>query len=91
MEAKLRAQRPPTFISSEFRLILAAQGAANYRQLSFLVTTEQRSVPSAADSCKGHFPGWHFDVSADACISSVETPEGVKKTFFKNLIASVNV
>lgn len=83
--------RPPTSISSEFRLILAAQDAANYKQLYFLITTEQCSVPSAADSCKGHFPGWHFGVSSDACASSVETAEGVKATFFKNLAALVNV
>ena len=85
------SRRPPTFISSWFRLILAPQDTAIYKQLYFLVTTEQCSVPSAADSCEGHFPGWHFDVSSDACTSSVETTKGVKTMFFKNLTALVNV
>lgn len=88
-EPKMSA-RPSTFISSELRLILAAQDAANCKQLYFLVTTEECSVPSAADCCKGPFPGWHFDVSSDACVSSVETPKGVKTTLFENLTTMVN-
>lgn len=83
--------RPLAFISSWFRLILALQDTAVYKQLYFLVTAEQCSVPSAADSCKEHCPGWQCDASSDACTSSVETAKGVKTPFLKNLTASVNV
>lgn len=83
--------RPLTFISSWFRLILAPQDTAVYKQLYFLVTTGQCSVPSAADSCKEHCPGWQWDVSSDACTASVETAKGMKTTFLKNWAASVNV